>query len=431
MRFKTLTEWLEWQESCHPNEIDLGLDRVLTVYQRLATKPIAKKIITVAGTNGKGSSICFLDSILRSAGYKVASYTSPHLFKYNERIQINGIDVSDQDLCTIFDKIDQARSDITGVGISITYFEFGTLAALLLMAEHNLDVAILEVGLGGRLDAVNIIDADIALITAIDIDHEDWLGSDKEKIAIEKAGIMRTTKPVVCSDAIAPKSIAICADKINAPLYNLNIDYNYTISEMSWQWHGLSQNRYSLPFLPLKGKHQYNNISGVLMVLELLSQDYPVSQNQLRQGILSSSIQARLENVPGEINTIIDVAHNPQSVRILAQYLNESGCSSNTRVVTGMMSDKNIHSIIEILIDECFSWYVTDLPIDRAISATDLNNIIKEINPTIQCFVYASAKLAYQQALRDSQKNDQIVIFGSFYLLQELQSDLFKTRELS
>lgn len=424
MRFNTLPEWLEWQETCHPTEIDLGLERVRAVYQRIATTPIAKKIITVAGTNGKGSSICFLESILRNAGYKVASYTSPHLFNYNERIQINGKPVTDQELCDVFDKIDQARTDQSGVEISITYFEFGTLAALSLMASQNLDIAILEVGLGGRLDAVNIIDADIALITAIDIDHEKWLGSDREKIAIEKAGIMRPFKPVVCSDATAPKSIATCANKINATLYSLHSEFNYLINDSSWTWNGSTQNRYSLPFLPIKGLHQYNNISGVLMVLALLSPEFPLSQNQLRQGILSSSIKGRLENSPGKINTIIDVAHNPQSTRALAEFLAENSCSGDVRMVTGMMADKNIHSIIEILKEQCQSWYVTDLSTDRAIPAQDLIDIISQVDPDSNCFAYASAKCAYQQAKNDSQVNDQIVVFGSFHLLQEIESEL-------
>ncbi len=426
MRFNTLSKWLEWQETCHPTEIDLGLERVLAVYQRLNSNPIARKIITVAGTNGKGSSICFLDSILRNAGYNVASYTSPHLFKYNERIQINGIAVSDQELCSVFERIDQAKADI-----SISYFEFGTLAALLLMAEHELDVAILEVGLGGRLDAVNIIDADIALITAIDIDHEAWLGSNKEKIGVEKAGIMRPSRAVVCSDVNAPKSITTCAQKIKAQLYNLDGDYNYVINESSWDWHGPSNSRYSLPFLPLKGAHQYHNISGVMMVLELLSQDFPISQNELRQGILSSTIRGRLENIPGEINTIIDVAHNPQSTRALAKYLSENYCSGKTRIVTGMMADKNVKAIVAALIEKSPTWYATDLDVERAISAQEIIDTIKQINEKSECFAFNNAVQAYHQAIKDSQKNDQIVIFGSFYLLHEFKSELFITRELS
>ncbi len=426
MRFNTLSKWLDWQETCHPNEIDLGLERVLAVYQRLNPKPIAQKIITVAGTNGKGSSICFLDSILRNAGYKVASYTSPHLFEYNERIQINGIPVTDQQLCSVFERIDQAKSEI-----SITYFEFGTLAALLLMAEHELDIAILEVGLGGRLDAVNIIDADIALITAIDIDHEAWLGSDKEKIGIEKAGIMRPFKAVVCSDVNAPKSIASCAQKINAQLYNIDDTFNYIKNESSWDWHGPTNSRYSLPFLPLKGAHQYHNISGVMMVLELLSQDYPITQNEFREGILSSSIRARLENIPGKINTIIDVAHNAQSTRALANYLSENNCSGQTRIVTGMMADKNIPAMVAALTEKLPTWYTTDLPIERAITTDKIIEIIKRINDKSQCYAFDNAAQAYQQAMKDSQENDQIVIFGSFYLLHEFKSVLFKTRELS
>jgi len=425
MRFDTLTEWLEWQETCHPNEIDLGLDRVLSVYQRLAPSAIARKIITVAGTNGKGSSICFLENILRSAGYKVACYTSPHLFNYNERIQINGVVVTDQELCEVFEKIDQARIDPSGTEISITYFEFGTLAALLLMAEHDLDIAILEVGLGGRLDAVNIIDADIALITAIDLDHEAWLGSTKEKIAVEKAGIMREFHPVVYSDDVPAKSIKSYANSINAPLYSLNVEFSFQLEQSSWQWHGLSENRYTLPILPLKGVHQYNNISGVLMVLELLAATYPVSQSHLRQGILSSTIPGRLESVPGKVNTIVDVAHNPQAARALSNYLLENSCKGKIRIVISLMADKDIGAIVQQLTNKYISWYVTDLPMERAISAFDLITIISRIDASSQCFSYPCANLAYKQAVSDSQENDQIVIFGSFYLYHELKDELF------
>ncbi len=424
MRFNTLPEWLHWQEGCHPSEIDLGLERVLAVYQRLATGPIAQKIITVAGTNGKGSSICFLENIFQSAGYAVASYTSPHIFNYNERIKINGNAVSDQALCEIFDKIEQARTNHPDGEITITYFEYGTLAALLLMAEQHLDVAILEVGLGGRLDAVNIIDPDIALITAIDIDHEAWLGSDKEKIALEKAGIMRPNKPVVCSDINAPKSIAVYAANLKAELFSINTDFRYIMNESSWQWLGQASKYHALPFIPLKGKHQYDNIAGVLMVLSLLQIEYPVSQNQLREGILGSVIRARLENIPGKINTLIDVAHNAQSTRALLDYLNDNKCSGDIRIVIGMMSDKNIQAIVELLLNKCLAWYVTDLAVERAISASDLIDIIKNSDAKSQCFSYASANLAYQQAVNDSQDNDQIVIFGSFYLVQEFSQEL-------
>jgi dihydrofolate synthase/folylpolyglutamate synthase len=424
MRFTTLPEWLAWQETCHPSEIDLGLERVQTVYQRLVTKPIARKIITVAGTNGKGSSVCFLESIYRNAAYRVASYTSPHIINYNDRIRINGSAVTDQDLCDVFNEIDQARTDQFGTVTSITYFEFATLAALLLMSKHDLDIAILEVGLGGRLDAVNIIDTDVALITAIDIDHEEWLGSDKEKIAIEKAGIMRPDKPVVCSDATAPKSIAECAINSNATLLSLDKDFNCVINELSWQWHGPSSNHYALPFLPLKGLHQYNNMAGVLMVLEILQDEYPVTQNQLRQGILASSIHGRLETIPGKINTLIDVAHNPQSTQALVNYLTEYKCSGVIRIVTGMMADKNIRLIIEKLTNICESWYVTDLPVARAILASDLIEIITTIDSKTKCFSHTNANLAYQQAVNDSQDNDQIVIFGSFHLVSEFRDVL-------
>ncbi|MEE9551556.1 MAG: Mur ligase family protein, partial [Gammaproteobacteria bacterium] len=231
MRFQTLAEWLAWQESLHFTAIELGLDRCLSVADTLGLLQPNYTVISVAGTNGKGSSVAMLESILRHAGYKTACYTSPHLVRYNERIQIKGEEVTDKALCKAFDRIDKARGDI-----SLTYFEFGTLAALDIFQRSGIDIAILEVGLGGRLDAVNCLDADIALVTSIDIDHENWLGSDRESIAREKAGIFRTSRPAICSDPNPPDSLLRYADSQDTPLYLQDHDYKYQITKDTWLW---------------------------------------------------------------------------------------------------------------------------------------------------------------------------------------------------
>ncbi|MDH5786629.1 MAG: Mur ligase family protein, partial [Chromatiales bacterium] len=267
MRFSTLDEWLSWQEQLHPVGIDLGLERPGKVLKTMGLEISGHLVITVAGTNGKGSSVALLESILLAAGYQVGCYTSPHLLRYNERIRLNGNEVSDAQLCESFERIDQARG-----ATSLTYFEFGTLAAFDIFARSQLDVAVLEVGLGGRLDASNLLDADVALITAIDIDHAAWLGNDRETIAIEKGGIMRRGHPAVCSDPAVPQSLVELAAKTGAPLSQLGRDYRYGVDGDSWQWQGDGTSYGALPLPALRGKHQLQNAAGVLMALLQLSE---------------------------------------------------------------------------------------------------------------------------------------------------------------
>ena len=289
LRFNRLDKWLEWQESLHFTAIELGLERCKRVADNMGLLKPSYNVISVAGTNGKGSSVTLLDKILRNAGHKVGRYTSPHLLKYNERICINGEEVSDTELCESFDRIDRARGDI-----SLTYFEFGTLAALDIFRQHDVELALLEVGLGGRLDAVNVLDADVALITSIDIDHQQWLGDNRESIAREKAGIFRNKAIAVCSDPNPPQSLIDCANALGTPLSVAGSDYQYFSNEDSWSWQA---NDLSLKELPRPMQYcdfQLQHAAGVLMVLNKIQSEYPVSEEDIAQGLNSFRVDGRM-----------------------------------------------------------------------------------------------------------------------------------------
>ena len=416
MRFATLQQWLSWQESLHPSEIDLGLDRVAEVLRRMQLGEPAFTIISVAGTNGKGSCVAMLDAIYRAAGYRVGVYTSPHIKHYNERIVIAGEEVSDTDLCEVFEQIDQCRGDI-----SLTYFEFGTLAAIALFQRANLDVAILEVGLGGRLDAVNILDADIALISSIDLDHQDWLGDTREQIALEKAGIARSHHPVVCGDVDPPESILTYLEKLDAPLYLINRDYHYARDgQGTWHWRTAQRNRASLPAPSLRGEVQLLNASTVLMAVQLLEQQLPVQQTAIRQGLVSTVLPARFQVLPGDIPVIIDVAHNPQGARALAATLQQWPCSGATHAVFGVLKDKDVAGIINAMQPVVDSWYVAGLQVSRAMPVDEVLNTLAQAGNCQSVSSHDSVKMAKDAALSAARAGDRVVVFGSFYVVSEV-----------
>lgn len=430
MRFNTLQQWLSWQETLHSSEIELGLDRVRKVYQRLHSTPFKIPVISVAGTNGKGSSVAMLESIYSQAGYRVGSYTSPHLFNYNERIRINQEPIDDKALCESFERIDIARQQQDSQlndPISLTYFEFGTLAAFDIFhhadVDNKLDVIILEVGLGGRLDVVNLLDADVALITSIGLDHTSWLGDTREKIGFEKAGIMRPNTPVVCSDINMPKSIQNHAEKIHAPLYRLGQEYKYQQGELDWQWSssGNSVIRSALPRPALIGEHQYQNAAGVLKVIDLLASQLPVSQAHVRQGFMDVRVNGRCQIIPGDYTVILDVAHNPDSVLCLAQIVREmvktnllQNKTTKVHALVGMMKDKALAeslSPMSKLVDE---WYLVKAPIERAAESQDLADIVSEFKPlSSTCFDAISE--AFTQMQSNAKNGDILLVFGSFY----------------
>ena len=410
MRFTTLDAWLNWQESLHPAEIELGLERVETVMQRLHPHPPLFPVITVAGTNGKGSSVAMLESILLTAGYRVGTYTSPHLLSYNERVRLNGQPVNDALLIASFDRVDIAREET-----SLTYFEFGTLAALDIFYRENLDVVVLEVGLGGRLDAVNVIDPTIALITSISVDHAEWLGDDRESIALEKAGIMRAGRPVIFSGRDMPNSMAQQAREIKAPLAVLERDFHYRKSTTGWQWWSGSESPLLLPYPELQGDHQLDNAAGVLMLLQQLADRLPVSLSAIREGLQQVVLPGRFQVIPNAVTWILDVAHNPEGIGCLAAMLESTRAAGRTLAVIGMMRDKDIRTAIQELQDEVDVWYTTNLTTPRSADSMAMAEVIRQVDETSQvipCHDVAEACEAAKKAARDG---DRILVCGSFY----------------
>ena len=424
MRFSSLQEWLTWQEGLHSSDIELGLERVTKVFNRLHPTLPSIPVITVAGTNGKGSSVALLESIYQNAGYKTGAYTSPHLLRYNERIHLNGEEVSDEMICKAFERIDQARlSDLQhddNEEISLTYFEFGTLAALDIYYREKPDMIILEVGLGGRLDVVNIIDADVALITSIGIDHVAWLGNDLETIAIEKAGIMRKGRPVVFSSPDMPKSITESANKIGAILYQRGVDFDWKkgMGYAAWDWKSDKQQRTALPHSNLRGEHQLDNAAGVLMAIELLSNRLSVNQKQIKDGLLSVSVAGRFECQPGDPMHILDVAHNEASMARLSELLNLQVCGGNNVAVLGMLEDKLHAESLAVMLPEITHWYVADLDVPRGAKAEQLATILKNLDDNTKVTCFAEVQQAIEAADSAAESGDRVIIFGSFHTVE-------------
>ena len=413
MRFNTLAEWLAWQETLHPNEIDLGLERVAKVLRRLQLQSPSFTVTTVAGTNGKGSSVAMLDAILRAAGHSVGCYTSPHLLRYNERIRINGREIDDASLCAAFERVDQARGDV-----SLTYFEFGTLAAIDILQRHAVDIAVLEVGLGGRLDAVNVLEADVALITAIDVDHVSWLGSDRETIAREKAGILRSGHPAVCSDPHPPQSLLAYAQQYAVPLL-LTKDRYEELNDQQWCWLTQDHEAIELPLPGLQGDFQLANAAGVLGVLEQLTDRFPVTTAAIQSGLRDAKLAGRFQVIPGQPLRIFDVAHNPQSMQSLVQNLQHQACAGRTRMVVSMLMDKDIKAALSQLKPLVHDWYLAPLKVSRAASIQQLQAALGEIEASVSCQYFPDVATAYQQALKDAQSQDRIVVAGSFYTVAD------------
>ena len=410
MRFTTLDEWLSWQETLHATDIELGLERVAAVFQQLHAEPPPFPVITVAGTNGKGSSVAMLEAILLAAGYRVGAYTSPHLLTYNERVRLDGEPVSDSSLMESFARIDAARQDT-----SLTYFEFATLAALDIFYRQAPDVVVLEVGLGGRLDAVNIIDADVALITSISVDHAEWLGDEREAIAIEKAGIMRAEHPVVFSGRNMPASLAERASTLRAALSVLGRDYDFQIREADWQWQAGTQPAIVLPHPALAGNHQFDNAAGVLMVLACLAQQLPVSEQAMQQGLRAVSLAGRFQIIRDDITWVLDVAHNPDGVARLAELLAATPVAGRTLAVIGMMQDKDIPAVVKELRPEVDAWFTTSLPSPRSADANVLAEVIRSQTDEVEVVACPDVSAACEAAKAAAGDDDRILVCGSFY----------------
>ncbi|MBF8268606.1 MAG: hypothetical protein HW386_315 [Gammaproteobacteria bacterium] len=422
MRFSSLEEWLNWQEGLHYKAIDLGLERCREVADRMGLLQPGFRVISIAGTNGKGTSAAMLDRIYRNAGYLVGTYTSPHLVRYNERIRINGQEVTDRILCEAFDQVDQARGDI-----SLTYFEFGTLAAFYVFRNLQVQLAILEVGMGGRLDAVNILDADVALICTIALDHVQWLGHTRDLIGREKAGILRSGKPAVCSDSDVPGSITSYADEIGATLYLLGRDYHIVRHETHWDWYS---NNSTLPGLPRSGQFNnalINNTAGVLMVVELLKKLLPVEHRTIPVSLAQVSVPGRFQIYPGDVLVILDVAHNPQAAGVLARNLAEHVSAGKTHMIIGMLEDKDHRGVIEALSMVVDHWYVVSLTQARGTDGQVLVDILDKIGNSRVAGVFTSVDAAMDTARGRAGIGDRVVVTGSFLTvgaaMQKLSSE--------
>jgi dihydrofolate synthase/folylpolyglutamate synthase len=409
-RFQTLTQWLQWQETLHPRKVDLGLDRPAGVALTMGVLHPAPVVITVGGTNGKGSCVALLEAILLSAGYRVGSYTSPHLLRYNERIRINGADIDDDSLCTAFQAVDDARGETT-----LSYFEFGTLAALRLFSDAVLDVALLEVGLGGRLDAVNIVDPDLAMVTSIGIDHVQWLGDNRESIAREKAGIFRRGHPAIGCEASPPTSLVQAAREVGAPWYGLGDHYHYLLRENTWDWTGPSGSHAGLPLPALRGVHQLANASGVLMALELLQQQLPVSSAAIGSGLQGVALPGRCQHIPGAVEMILDVSHNPHGAVRLAEVLGLFPCRGRTHLVLGMLDDKDVGGFVGALSSAVDYWYPATLDVPRGLSAEELSRRVHGLLPAQRVHPCADVHAACRKARDGAVSGDRIVVCGSFF----------------
>jgi dihydrofolate synthase/folylpolyglutamate synthase len=415
LNLTTLDDWLTHCERLHPTTIDMGLDRVRTVADRMGIR-FDCPVITVAGTNGKGSTCAMLESILGQAGYRTGVYTSPHLVHFEERLRIAGVAVDASKLIASFAEVERARGQ-NGLEVSLTYFEFSTLAILKLMGQADLDVAILEVGLGGRLDATNIIDADCAVITSIDLDHMEWLGADRESIGREKAGIMRTGRPVVVSDPVPPQSVLDHALEVGADLWRSGQDFHFSGDKQQWSWSGRGRRYSGLAYPALRGANQLVNASGVLAALAALRERLPVNAQAVRNGLAFVELPGRFQIVPGQPALVLDVAHNPHAVAALAANLDAMGYFPTTHAVMGAMADKELVAMLARVNPLIDRWYFTDLPTARAAKGADLKAQWQVHNTRRDVFAHAfgSPVLALQAAVSAADPADRIVVFGSFY----------------
>lgn len=409
----TLDGWLRRIEACHPAEIELGLERIRGVAERLDIDLDQSRKVLVAGTNGKGSTVTMLDSILRAAGYTTGVYTSPHFLRYNERVKISGKEISDEALCERFARIEDARGET-----ELTYFEYGTLAALLCFSEAKPDVLLLEIGLGGRLDAVNIVDCDIAVLTSIALDHTDWLGNDREQIGREKAGIARPHKPLVCGDPEPPSSVVdFCSDH-EVPLLVRNRDYGLSIRDGSWSWWGrgvsggsAAQDGLPQPALPLV------NAATVVQVIELL--DIGLSREQIAQGLISARMTGRMQYLTlPEGGCILDVAHNPEAAAYLAGWLDRHPVSGRTLLVVGMLSDKDIDTVIHRLAGAIDLWFPVSLYGARGASAERLGESIAVVGGRA-AGRYDQVSDALSAARERMTAGDRLLVAGSFLTVTE------------
>ncbi len=448
MSVRSTDDWLAFISAQHPVAIDLTLERARAVWQRLRAPgenpgSLGVPVITVGGTNGKGSTCAMLAAILDRAGYRVGCYTSPHLLRYNERVRIARHDIDDADLCRAFARVEAARGT-TG----LTYFEFGTLAAFVAMLDARIDVAVLEVGMGGRLDAVNLIDADVAVVTSIGLDHMEYLGDSREKIGFEKAGIYRAGRAAICADPDAPLPLVEHAQAIGARLLRAGIDYAFgDVDGSQWNYRRfaplastraaqqttvgaagasrtVSRARYGLPFPALRGAYQLGNAAAAITALDELGAQLPVSAEAIRTGLLTAEIAGRFQVLPGRPTVVLDVAHNPHAAAVLAASLARLTGGGRTLAVFSMLADKDIEGVVRAVKAHVDEWFIAPVDAARAAGPAQLRDALTRaaaLDPTTAC---ASIAQALAAARERAGENDRIVVFGSFYTVAEVLAAL-------
>ena len=409
-----LTDWLGYIESIHPSTIDLTLERIKVVIERL-NLDISFPILTVGGTNGKGSTCSILESIYREAGYKVACYTSPHFLNFNERIKIQTLAVSDEVICEAFSRIESAREDVT-----LTYFEYGTIAAMIIFSEAHVDVAILEVGLGGRLDAVNVFDADCAIVTTVDLDHMDYLGHTREAIGFEKAGIYRTEKTSICGDFDPPQSLIKHAELIHADLKIIGKDFGYEAHHDSFDFLIDSTFVMNLPLPKLQGDFQLANATNALMAVKAMEDKLPLTEISIQKGITLTLLPGRFQEVKKMPSLILDVAHNPQAARSLSHNLKTHVVPGKTIAVFSILKDKDIFGVINELNLDIDDWFIAEIQNERAASIENISNTIQKINLSAHIKAFKNIQEAYQFASKEVTRNDRIIVFGSFFTVADI-----------
>jgi dihydrofolate synthase / folylpolyglutamate synthase len=405
----SLGKWLDHISAQHPAQIALGLERVREVMVRMGLPPPAFAL-TVGGTNGKGSTCAYLESILRTAGYATGLYTSPHLVRYNERVRIGGEEAGDDLLARMFGRVEAARG-----ATALTYFEFGTLAALAAFAEAKVDVAILEVGLGGRLDAVNVVDADCSIVSSVDLDHQAWLGDTREAIGLEKAHIFRAGRPAFFGDADPPASLVAHAEAVGADLQVLGRDFRAVAHEGQWDFEGRRGARRALPMPSLRGSWQLANASTALAALDEVAGRFPVSIGEVKKGLTAVRLAGRMQVLPGRPTVVLDVAHNPHAARALARGLGEMGFHQNTIAVFAILADKDIGGVIDAVSPRVDRWHVATVANERAAPAGLVADHLASRGLAGCTRVFATVPLAYEAALREAGPNDRILVFGSFH----------------
>jgi dihydrofolate synthase/folylpolyglutamate synthase len=409
VRFDNLQGWLSWQESLHPSSIELGLGRVAEVWSRLCSDSVPFPVITIAGTNGKGSCAAFLESIYRAGGYRTACYTSPHLLRYNERIRLDGRELDDETLCGAFERVDAARK-----GSTLTYFEFGTLAALDQFVRSKPDLAILEVGLGGRLDAVNILDPDVAVVTTIGLDHTAWLGETLDEIAGEKAGIFRSGRPAIVGHRAPSEVLVERAEALGCDLYVLGKDFNAEGNGPTWRWKGPGRTRAELPVPLLKGAFQRDNAATALMAVTCLDHLLPVSLGEIRLGLRRAHVDGRFQVISGEVTWLLDVAHNAQAAEFLAANLRSFDCPGRLHAVLGTLKDKDPRAVAAPVAGLVDSWYLGQARDPRALPAVELAAALSGVAPDSSLSVHSCIDEALDAAVAQALPGDCILAFGSF-----------------